>query len=201
MYYAPKIFEGAGFGLHAASWATAIVGAVNVLSTFIAIAFVDRWGRKPILMASFIIMAVAMAVVGALLSGGTGPTVRFVVVAMLLVFIVGFAMGAGPLVWILCAEIQPLKGRDFGIACSTFTNWAANWLVGNTFLTLLATLGQSGTFFLFAAFNALFIPFVLMFVPETKGVSLEALERHLLSGVKLRDIGRRTEGERMEVAE
>ena len=115
---------------------------------------------------------------------------RIVVVAMLLVFIVGFAMGAGPLVWVLCAEIQPLKGRDFGIGCSTFTNWAANWPVGNTFLTLLATLGQSGTFWLFAAFNAIFVPVVLLFVPETKHVSLEALERRLLSGEKLRLLGR-----------
>ncbi len=191
MYYAPKIFEGAGFGLHAASWATAIVGAVNVLATFIAIAFVDRVGRRPILIASFVVMAIGMAVVGALLAGGTPEgAMRIVVVAMLLVFIVGFAMGAGPLVWVLCAEIQPLKGRDFGIGCSTFTNWAANWLVGNTFLTLLATLGQSGTFWLFAAFNAIFVPVVLLFVPETKHVSLEALERRLLSGEKLRLLGR-----------
>ena len=191
MYYAPEIFKGAGFGLHAASWATAVVGLTNVLATFIAIAFVDRWGRKPILTASFLIMAVSMGVVGALMAGGalSGET-RYVVVAMLLVFIVGFAMGAGPLVWILCAEIQPLKGRDFGIACSTFTNWAANWLVGNTFLTLLATLGQGGTFWLFAALNAAFVPFVLLYVPETRGVSLESIERKLLGGERLRRIGR-----------
>ena len=191
MYYAPKIFEGAGFGLHAASWATAIVGAANVLSTFIAIAFVDRVGRRPILTASFAIMALGMVVVGAILAAGASTGVmRDVVVVMLLVFIVGFAMGAGPLVWILCAEIQPLRGRDFGIGCSTFTNWAANWLVGNTFLTLLATLGQGGTFFLFAALNAVFIPVVLLFVPETKNVSLELLERRLLAGDKLRLLGR-----------
>ncbi len=190
MYYAPKIFEGAGFGLHAASWATAIVGAVNVLATFIAIAFVDRVGRRPILIASFAIMAIGMAVVGTLLAGGAPEgAMRIVVVAMLLVFIVGFAMGAGPLVWILCAEIQPLKGRDFGIGCSTFTNWAANWLVGLTFLPLLASLGQGGTFWLFAAFNAVFVPVVLLFVPETKHVSLETLERRLLSGVRLRSLG------------
>ncbi len=191
MYYAPKVFEGAGFGQHAASWATATVGLVNVLSTFIAIAFVDRWGRKPILIASFSIMTIGMAVVGTLLGTGIhSETMRLVVAAMLLVFIVGFAMGAGPLVWILCAEIQPLKGRDFGIACSTFTNWAANWLVGNTFLTLLHNLGQGPTFWLFAVFNAAFIGFVLLFVPETKGVSLEFLERRLLAGEPLRRIGR-----------
>jgi SP family galactose:H+ symporter-like MFS transporter len=191
MYYAPEIFKGAGFGLHAASWATAVVGATNVLATFIAIAFVDRWGRKPILTASFLIMAISMAVVGALLAAGShSGGMQIAVVVMLLVFIIGFAMGAGPLVWILCAEIQPLKGRDFGIGCSTFTNWAANWVVGNTFLTLLATLGQGGTFWLFAGLNAIFIPFVLLYVPETKGVTLEAIERRLLAGEKLRRIGR-----------
>jgi MFS transporter, SP family, galactose:H+ symporter len=70
MYYAPEIFSGAGFGLHAASWATAVVGLTNVLATFIAIAFVDSWGRKPILTASFLIMAVSMGVVGALMAWG-----------------------------------------------------------------------------------------------------------------------------------
>ncbi len=202
MYYAPKVFQGAGFGLHAASWATATIGLINVLSTFIAIAFVDRWGRKPILTASFTVMAVSMAIVGTLLGLGVhSETMRLVVAAMLLVFIIGFAMGAGPLVWILCAEIQPLKGRDFGIACSTFTNWAANWVVGNTFLTLLATIGQGGTFWLFAVLNAVFIPVVLLFVPETKGTSLESLERRLLEGQKLRLIGRQPGGRQVQPAE
>lgn len=190
MYYAPKIFEGAGFALHAASWATAIVGAVNVLSTFIAIALVDRVGRRPILIASFLIMAVSMAAVGIMLSSGVpAGAARYVVVALLLVFIVGFAMGAGPLIWILCAEIQPLKGRDFGIGCSTFTNWAANWVVGFTFPLLLIGLGQGATFWLFAILNAVCIPFVLLFVPETKGVTLETIEHRLLAGEKLRRIG------------
>ncbi len=64
---------------------------------------------------------------------------------MLLMFIVGFAMSAGPLIWVLCSEIQPLKGRDFG-TCSTATNWIANMIVGATFLTMLNTLGNANTF-------------------------------------------------------
>ncbi|MFO6484073.1 MFS transporter [Escherichia coli] len=65
---------------------------------------------------------------------------------MLLMFIVGFAMSAGPLIWVLCSEIQPLKGRDFGITCSTATNWIANMIVGATFLTMLNTLGNADAF-------------------------------------------------------
>jgi SP family galactose:H+ symporter-like MFS transporter len=86
--------------------------------------------------------------------------------------------------------VQPLKGRDFGIACSTFTNWAANFVVGATFLTLLNTMGNAQTFWLYGALNALFIVITLILIPETKGVSLESIERKLMGGKRLRDIGR-----------
>ena len=101
---------------------------------------------------------------------------------MLLMFIVGFAMSAGPLIWVLCSEIQPLKGRDFGITCSTATNWIANMIVG-------ATLGNANTFWVYAALNVLFILLTLWLVPETKHVSLEHIERNLRKGRKLREIG------------
>ncbi|GAN53066.1 sugar porter family MFS transporter [Tanticharoenia sakaeratensis] len=191
MYYAPRIFEVAGFGQDGQLWGTAIVGLVNMLSTFIAISFVDKWGRRPMLIAGFIIMAFGMGALATLLGMGTPSDLsRYLSVAVLLLFIMGFAFSAGPLIWILCAEVQPLQGRDFGIACSTFTNWAANMLVGATFLTLLTALGPAHTFWLYAALNALFILFTMSFVPETRGVVLEAIERKLNAGMKLRDIGR-----------
>ena len=191
MYYAPRIFGLAGFGAGAANWATAVVGLCNVLATLLAIGFADRWGRKPMLAAGFVTMAAGMAAVGILLGLGVhGALSRYLLVAMVLVFIIGFAAAPGPLIWTLCSEIQPLQGRDFGVAVSTFTNWAANWLVGNTFLTLLAVLGQADTFWLFAALNAGFILFVVVLVPETRGVSLESIEHKLLAGTPLRRIGR-----------
>ena len=191
MYYAPRIFEVAGFGDNAAMWGTAIVGLVNVLSTFIAIGFVDKWGRRPMLIAGFIIMTIGMFTVGTLLYFGTGDSelARYGAVTMLLAFIVGFAFSAGPLVWILCSEVQPIKGRDFGIACSTFTNWVTNMIVGLTFLTLLNTIGNAQTFWMYAAFNAFFIYLTLKFVPETRGVSLEQIERNLMAGKPLNRIG------------
>ncbi|GAC88031.1 major facilitator superfamily sugar transporter [Gluconobacter thailandicus F149-1 = NBRC 100600] len=191
MYYAPRIFEVAGFGDNAAMWGTAIVGLVNVLSTFIAIGFVDKWGRRPMLIAGFIIMTIGMFTVGTLLYFGTGDSelARYGAVTMLLAFIVGFAFSAGPLVWILCSEVQPIKGRDFGIACSTFTNWVTNMIVGLTFLTLLNTIGNAQTFWMYAAFNAFFIYLTLKFVPETRGVTLEQIERNLMAGKPLNRIG------------
>ena len=190
MYYAPRIFADMGYATTAQMWFTAIVGLTNVLSTFIAIGLVDRLGRKPILYAGFVVMAIGLGVVGWLMHLGMGTQgERLLAVAMLLVFVVGFAFSAGPLVWTLCSEIQPLKGRDFGIGVSTVTNWVFTAVVGATFLTLLNRFGHAQTFWLYAAFNAAFLLFTWALVPETKGVSLEQIEHKLMEGKRLRDIG------------
>ncbi|WP_201314979.1 sugar porter family MFS transporter [Dyella sp. EPa41] len=191
MYYAPRIFQVMGYDTAAQMWFTALVGLTNVLATFIAIALIDRWGRKPILYTGFTVMAVGLAVVGLMMHNGIHDQgTQIFTVAMLLMFIVGFAMSAGPLIWTLCSEIQPLKGRDFGIGCSTFTNWACNYLVGISFLSLLNGIGNANTFWLYAGLNAVFIVLTFWLVPETKGVTLEQIERNLMSGKRLRDIGR-----------
>lgn len=191
MYYAPRIFGLAGYGTaHDQLWGTVIVGVVNVAATFIAIGLVDRWGRKPILYTGFTVMALALASLGGLLHMGvTSGASQMIAVAMLLLFIAGFAMSAGPMIWILCAEIQPIKGRDFGIAASTFVNWVANTIAGATFLTLLNTLGHAQTFWLYAAMNAAFILLTFWLIPETKGASLEKIERNLMAGRALRQLG------------
>jgi len=90
----------------------------------------------------------------------------------------------------LCSEVQPTRGRDFGIGCSTVTNWTANWAISNTFPLLMVAMGSSSTFVLFAAFNGLFILMTLFMVPETKGVSLETIEANLFAGKRLRNLGR-----------
>jgi len=194
MYYAPRILHEAGFDTTAQQmWGTVLIGTINVLATFIAIAFVDRLGRKPIMFAGFTVMGLGMLSLGALFHlgiGGGHMTMSYLAVASLVVFIIGFAMSAGPIIWILCAEIFPLAGRDFGITCSTVTNWTANAIVGMTFLTMLNVLGPGNTFLLYGALNAVFIVFFLALVPETKGVSLESIENKLLAGEPLKQIGR-----------
>ncbi|MDQ6646446.1 MAG: sugar porter family MFS transporter [Pseudomonadota bacterium] len=191
MYYAPRIFQGMGYNTESQLWFTAIVGLTNVLATFIAIAFVDKLGRKPILLAGFVVMTIGLGVVGTMMHLGIHTHFQqLFTVGMLLIFIIGFAMSAGPLIWTVCSEIQPLKGRDFGIGCSTITNWIANMIVGGTFLTLLNNVGEAGTFWLYAAFNAVFILLTIWLVPETKNISLEHIERNLMAGKRLREIGR-----------
>ncbi|MCP9319265.1 sugar porter family MFS transporter [Acetobacter persici] len=191
MYYAPKIFALAGFVGTAQMWCTAIIGFVNVLATVAAIGLVDRWGRKPILYAGFITMTIAMGALALLNHNGLdGQAAKLLCVFLIMIFIAAHAMSAGPLMWVLCSEIQPIKGRDLGITLSTLTNWVSNMIVGVSFLSLLNALGAPLTFGLIAALNAVFFVFTRLLVPETRGVSLEEIEQNLMAGKKLRDIGR-----------
>lgn len=194
MYYSPKILSLAGFSSTEDQMiGTVINGIVFTLSTFIAIWLVDKSGRKLLLKAGFAVMALSMLVVGycmSILEAGNAPlSVSYLAAIMTMVSIAGFGMSAGPIVWVLCSEIQPLKSREFGIACSTMTNWITCAIVGATFLTLVDSLGSAHTFWLYALLNGLFIVLTIGYVPETKNVSLEKIEQNLMSGEKLRHIG------------
>jgi len=193
MYYAPRILKAAGFAsTEQQLWGTVLIGVINVLATFIAIAFVDRLGRKLLLYTGFVVMGLSMATVGILFNIGVGDnqSLAYVAVGALLLFIIGFAMSAGPIMWVICSEIYPLQGRDFGITVSTATNWISNAIVGMTFLSMLSSFGDGNTFLLYGALNIAFIVFTFLFVPETKDVSLEDIEANLLSGKKLRSLGK-----------
>lgn len=206
MYYAPKIFQIAGFSTTAEQmWGTVLIGCVNVLATFVAIAFVDSLGRKPIMYGGFTVMGISMLAVGICFKvgldnhpavvaegakGSVNPALSFVAIMFLILFIIGFAASAGPIIWVMCAEIFPTSGRDLGVTVTTATNWIVNGIVGMTFLTLLDKLGHGNTFLMYGFFEIIFIIVFLKFVPETKGISLEKIEENLMSGKKLREIGR-----------
>lgn len=194
MYYAPQIFKMAGFqSTQEQMLDTVIVGLTFMFATFIAVFTVDKSGRKPILKIGFAVMAFATLVLGwCLMKAGEGEIstgLSWVSVGMTMLCIGGYAMSAAPVVWILCSEIQPLKCRDFGITCSTTINWVANMIIGATFLSLLGSIGAAGTFWLYTGFNLLFIVVTFLLVPETKGVTLEHIEKNLMAGKKLKDLG------------
>jgi len=194
MYYAPRIFKMAGFTTTEQQMiATLVVGLTFMFATFIAIFMVDKAGRKPALIIGFCVMSLGTFVLGYCLKlfeqGHASPLLPWLSVAMTMLCIAGYAMSAAPVVWILCSEIQPLKCRDFGVTCSTTTNWVANMIIGATFLTLLDAIGAAGTFWLYTVMNIAFILITLWLIPETKNVTLEFIERRLMRGEKLRNIG------------
>jgi MFS transporter, SP family, galactose:H+ symporter len=191
LYYAPKILGLAGIATGSdRMWGTVAIGVLMALATFIAVSQVDRMGRKPLLYIGYAVMGACMLGMGVLFTVGMGTVFSAgIAIALLIAFVISYAMSAAPVIWILCSEIQPLNGRDFGVSCSTVTNWVSNFIVGATFLSLLTTLGTGKTFCMYAALNFLFIVLVYLLLPETKGVTLENIERKLMSGMRLRNIG------------
>ena len=173
--------------------ATVVVGLTFMLATFIAVFTVDKAGRKPALKIGFSVMATGTLVLGYCLmqvnGGEISRGISWLSVGMTMMCIAGYAMSAAPVVWILCSEIQPLKCRDFGVTCSTTTNWVSNMIIGATFLTLIDSVGAAGTFWIYTLLNVAFIGVTFWLIPETKNVTLEHIEKNLMAGKKLRDIG------------
>ncbi len=178
VYYAPAIFKGAGLQSESAAIAATVgVGVVNVVMTIVAIYLLDRVGRRPLLLWSAAGMAAALVVLGAgFATGGEGGFLALITGVSLMVYIGFFAIGLGPVFWLMIAEIYPLKLRAVAMSVATVANWAANWLVAATFLTLANTVGRAGIFWLYAAMGVLTWIFVWRLVPETKGKTLEEVE-------------------------
>jgi len=189
IYYANKIFAQAGFATPqdqaaATTWA---IGGVNVLATFIAVAYVDRFGRRPLLLAGLVGMSSALITVGISFhfmdnadtsgAGAGGPTTAGIITLVaLVVFIASFAFSLGPVVWTVINEIFPNRVRGRAVAVATAVNWGSAWLVSQFFLTLIDSIGNSATFYLFGAFSVIAYVWIWKTVPETKGRTLEEIQ-------------------------
>lgn len=180
LYYAPEIFKQLGAGVDVALLQTIVVGAVNLAFTVVAIRTVDRWGRRPLMIAGAAGMGLCLVAMGAAAQLGA-------IAAWVLLFVLGyiacFALSVGPVTWVLLSEIFPtrIRGRALGIA--TFGLWSANFVVSQTFpmmdqnAWLVARFQHAFPFYLYAAFCAVLVLVVARWVPETKGRSLEDIER------------------------
>ncbi|MCL5020713.1 MAG: sugar porter family MFS transporter [Bacteroidetes bacterium] len=176
MYYAPMIFEKAGASTNAAMLEAVAVGVTNMLFTIVAMFFIDKFGRKTLLLIGAVGMFLSLA--GAALHyydgtlfGSTG------IVAFIVGFIAFFAFSQGAVIWVFLAEIFPNKVRSKGQALGSFTHWIMNAIIGLVFPIALAGVGGGNVFMFFALMMIPFFFFVWKVMPETKGKSLEELER------------------------
>jgi sugar porter (SP) family MFS transporter len=182
IYYAPTLLSQAGLGNSAALLANVVNGAVNVLMTIVAIRLLDRTGRRPLLLGGTTGMAVGMIVVAlTFLIGGTDlqGSGAYIAIAGLLIYTGSFAIGLGPVFWLLISEIYPVKIRGQAMSVATTANWGANFVVTVSFLTLLSAIGNAGTFFLFAGLSIVALVYFQRQVPETRNRSLQDTERDL----------------------
>jgi MFS transporter, SP family, arabinose:H+ symporter len=176
MYYSTKIFETAGALKNAAFTSSVWVGLINFVFTFVAIAFVDRLGRRPLLLIGTAVQAVSLGLVGWMFhTHQNGIALLLCVVA----FIAAFAMAMGPITWLFCSEIFPNQIRGRAMSVAAFTVWVACYIVAQTFPMLndSPSVGPAITFWLYAAVSLASLFFVLALIPETKGRTLEEIGR------------------------
>ena len=192
LYYAPTILKMAGFGSATVSiLATMGIGIVLVISTLIALPLVDRWGRRPLLIMGLAGMAMGLGLLAWLFQSSTTipPSLEWLGLASMLLYIASFSFSLGPIMWLMIAEIYPLQVRGVGASMATCVNWASNLLVTATFLELVQFLGARGTFLIYMVAAVASIVFIYFLVPETKGISLEEFEENLFAGKPWRKLG------------
>ncbi|KAK5700621.1 hypothetical protein LTR97_005138 [Elasticomyces elasticus] len=181
LYYAPQIFAGLGLtGNTISLLATGVVGIVMWLATFPAVMYVDKLGRKPILVSGAIGMGVCHLIVAGIMASfqhdwphhvGAG----WAAVVMVWIFVIFFGYSWGPCAWIIIAEIWPISQRPYGIALGASSNWMNNFIVGQVTPDMFTGITY-GTFILFGLLIMMGAAFIYFFFPETKGLSLEEMD-------------------------
>ncbi|MHB1303365.1 MAG: sugar porter family MFS transporter [Acidiphilium sp.] len=177
IYFAPTIFQKAGLPSASASiLATAGVGLVNVVMTVVAMRLLDVVGRRRLLLVGLVGMLVTLVILSLAFMVGLQGGLAWATVLSVAAYVAFFAIGLGPVFWLLIAEIFPLAVRGRGMALATIANWLFNMIVSITFLDLVHGLGRGPTFLIYAAMTLVTLVFTWRLVPETKGRSLEEIE-------------------------
>jgi len=184
MYYAPTVLESTGFGSTTSILATVGIGVINVVMTVVAIALIDRVGRRLLLLVGVGGMVLTLGILGVVFyMPGFSGALGWFATGSLMLYVAFFAIGLGPVFWLIISEIYPLSVRGTAMGAVTVANWGANLLVSLTFPMLTANVGTPSTFWLFGGLSALALVFTYYVVPETKGRSLEEIEADLRENV------------------
>ncbi len=174
-----------------ALWANVIIGAINFIATILGMSLIDRAGRKPLLMSAFAGMALSLV--------GVAAAIRFeapaiLVLIFVLTYVACFAVGVGTGTWVVMSEICPTRIRGRAMSVATIFLWCGTLLVTLTFLSLVKAFTAPGTFLMYALVSIAAFVFVLRFVPETKGRTLEEIDRWWRKGFFVAPASRRLSG-------
>ncbi|KAH0992717.1 hypothetical protein GBA52_004200 [Prunus armeniaca] len=181
MFYAPVLFKTLGFKSDASLYSSAITGAVNVLSTIVSIYFVDRAGRRVLLLEAGVQMFLSQIVITVVLGiklkddvNNLGHGLGILVLVFVCSFVASFAWSWGPLGWLIPSEIFALDARSAGQSVAVFFNMLFTFIIAQAFLSMLCHM-QFAIFLFFAIWVFAMTLFTLFLIPETKGVPIEEM--------------------------
>lgn len=176
--YAEEIFTAAGYGVSDTLFNIVITGSVNMIFTLVAMFTVDKWGRKKLMLFGSIGLAIDYILLG---SAFYLQLKGIAVLAFVIIAIAIYAMSLAPIVWVILSEIFPNRIRGAAMALATFTLWIACFILTYTFPLLNKSFGAAGTFWVYAGICIIGFIFILIKLPETKGKSLEEIEKELVN--------------------
>lgn len=185
IFYAEKIFMMSGSSIDK-NLSSIMIGIVNFVSTFIATALIDRLGRKMLLYISSVSMIITLVTLGSFCYvkdvGVNVDNFGWLPLACLVIYVLGFSIGFGPIPWLMLGEILPSKIRGPAASMATGLNWTCAFIVTKTFTNISLALNMYGAMWLFTIICVIGLFFVIFFVPETRGISLEEIEKKLTGG-------------------
>ena len=173
MYFAPNIINEAISSVESSFLGAVLVGLVNTVFTFVAIHFIEKSGRRKLLLIGVVGAFISLAGVGIMFALGST-----LIIIPLLCYVASFAFSYGPIVWVIISEIFPTRIRGLAVSIGSFSLMLTGFLITLTNPLLIESIKPSGTFFLYAGLTLPAIWFIWKFVPETKGKSLEEIEKY-----------------------
>jgi SP family arabinose:H+ symporter-like MFS transporter len=179
IYYAPRIFEDAGLAKSSALLSSVGIGVVNLVFTMLGLVWIDKFGRRFLMFIGSAGYIISLTLVSLFFLKGTGDG-GMTVPVLLFIFIAAHAIGQGAVIWVFISEIFSNKVRSFGNSFGSSTHWVFAALIASTFPLLAGRFGQAPIFAFFAVMMCFQLLFVWKMMPETKGMSLEDLEKSLV---------------------
>lgn len=185
IFYATTIFQKSGSSIDE-NLSSIIIGVVNFVSTFIATVLIDRLGRKILLYISSVSMICMLTILGVYYyfkdTQADVSAYGWLPLACLVIYVLGFSIGFGPIPWLMLGEILPSKVRGTAASLATGFNWTCTFIVTKTFHNIIDAIKMYGAMWLFAVICVIGLLFVIFFVPETRGKTLEEIEKKLTGG-------------------
>ena len=187
MFYCATIFQTAGFH-NKSTMVSILIGLIQFFAAAVSVLMIDRGGRRFLLIVGGAGMCISCFTMGAYFfvtinaaPAYDGIDISWIAVTSIAVYIVGFAMAWGPCTWLIMSEIFPVKARGVASGIATLFNWFCSFVITKTFSLLLKSFTAAGTFWFYGSLAFLAVLFVLVFVPETKGKSLEEIQQYFES--------------------